>query len=383
MRTHICLPVVASLAAASVLAATPVASPMAAAQSAAVSLTGNGTSLGDGIAFVMGGTGMPQPSERYLEAINNLYLQPHGFGGELFSLWTPENVSSTSRAVGEQILYNAVMDEINGGEVDADHPVVVFGYSQSSSISVGLMERLADEGISNDLVRFVLIGSPGTSAIPTDLYRTDVYNYEYDPVAFKPTYFNPLADLNSALGFLYGHSVLLSATPEQVASAIELPTSDPDSLNSYYMITSELLPVLAPLQLIPILGQPLYELLEPVTRILVNLGYGNIDYGWPPGDVDEPAEPGFFPANIDLGDLLSALGNGVQQGISNALASLLDPSTYEIVPLIEHPSLAGLIQEGYIVGAIDTPTPTFSEALTGLLEFFEGFTDTTEYPMPD
>ncbi|OBI07703.1 PE-PPE domain-containing protein [Mycolicibacter heraklionensis] len=331
----------------------------------------------------MGGTGMPQPSERYLEAINNLYLQPHGFGGELFSLWTPENVSSTSRAVGEQILYNAVMDEINGGEVDADHPVVVFGYSQSSSISVGLMERLADEGISNDLVRFVLIGSPGTSAIPTGLYRTDVYNYEYDPVAFKPTYFNPLADLNSALGFLYGHSVLLSATPEQVAAAIELPTSDPDSLNSYYMITSELLPVLAPLQLIPILGQPLYELLEPVTRILVNLGYGNIDYGWPPGDVDEPAGSGFFPANIDLGDLLSALGNGVQQGISNALASLLDPSTYEIVPLIEHPSLAGLIQEGYIVGAIDTPTPTFSEALTGLLEFFEGFTDTTEHQMPD
>ncbi|ORV47183.1 PE-PPE domain-containing protein [Mycolicibacter engbaekii] len=330
----------------------------------------------------MGGTGMPQPSDRYLDAVDTLYLQPHGFGGELVSLWTPENVSSTSQAVGGQILYNAVMGQINGGEVDADNPVVVFGYSQSASISVALMERLAEEGVSNDLVRFVLIGAPGTSGVPTDLYSTDVYNYEYDPVSFRPTYFNPLADLNSALGFIYGHSVLLSATPEQVASAIELPTSDPDSLASIYMITSDLLPVLAPLQLIPFIGQPLYELWEPVTRILVNLGYGNIEHGWPPGDVDAAAGSGLFP-NVDLGELVTALGNGVQQGISNAIATLLDPDNYQIIPLIEHPSLAGLIQEGYIVGAIDTPTPTLSEALTGLVEFFQGFTDTTEYPMPD
>jgi hypothetical protein len=167
-----------------------------------------------------------------------------------------------------------------------------------------------------------------------------------------------------------------------VASAIELPTSDPDSLASFYMIPSELLPILAPLQLIPILGQPLYELLEPVTRILVNLGYGNIENGWPPGAVDGPGGSGLFP-NVDLGELLSALGNGVQSGITNAIDTLLDPENYQIIPLIEHPSLAAIIQEGYIVGAIDSPTPTLSEALTGLVEFFQGFTDTTEYPMPD
>ncbi|MGV0734665.1 PE-PPE domain-containing protein [Mycolicibacter sinensis] len=382
MRPFLCLPVVAGITA-GLIAGVPAASPPAGAHPAAVSLTGNGTELGDGIAFLMGGTGMPQPSDRYLEAADNLYLQPHGFGGELVSLWTPENVSSTSQAVGGQILYNAVMEQISSGDVDADHPVVVFGYSQSAAISVGLMERLAEEGVSNDLVRFVLIGSPGTSGVPTDLYHTDVYNYEYDPVAFRPTYFNPLADLNSILGFIYGHSVLLSATPEQVESAIELPTADPDSLTTFHMITSDILPLLAPLQLVPILGQPLYELLEPVTRILVNLGYGNLEYGWPPGDVDVPAASGLFPADIDFGDLLTALGNGVQQGVSNAISSLLDPATYQIVPLVEHPSLAGIIQEGYIVGAIDTPTPTLAEALTGLAAFFEGFTDTTEYPMPD
>lgn len=378
MLSFVCLPLVAAVAAAGVVAGAPVAG----GQSRAIEFTGNGTSLGDGIALVMGGTGMPQPSERYLEAINTSYLQPHGFGGELLSLWTPENVSSTSQAVGGQILYNAIMGQIAGGGVDAEHPVVVFGYSQSALISSDLMARLADEGVSNDLVRFVLIGSPGTSEIPTDLYHTDVYNYEYDMVAFRPTYFNPLADLNSFMGFIYGHSVLLSVTPEQVASAVELPTSDPDSLNSYYMFPSELLPLLAPLKLIPVLGQPLYELLEPVTRILVNLGYGNIAHGWPPGDVDVTPAPGLFPANIDLGELATALGNGVQQGISNALASLLDPATYQVVPLMEDPSLAALIQEGYIVGVVDSPNPTLEEALTGLWAFLQGFTDTTEYPMP-
>lgn len=382
MRAYQCLSLVVGFAGTSLVAGVPVASPVAGAHATAVSLTGNGTDLGDGTALIMGGTGMPQPSDRYLDAVDNLYLQPHGFGGELVSLWTPENVSATSQAVGGQILYNAVMEQIDSGDVDADHPVVVFGYSQSAAISVALMERLAEDGVSNDLVRFVLIGSPGTSGVPTDLYHTDVYNYEYDPVAFRPTYFNPLADLNSILGFIYGHSVLLSATPEQIASAIDLPTSDPDSLTTFHMITSDILPLLAPLKLVPILGQPLYELLEPVSRILVNLGYGNIDYGWPPGDVDVPAGSGLFPTDIDFGELLTALGNGVQQGVDNAITSLLDPATYQIVPLVEQPSLAGIIQEGYIVGAIDTPNPTLGEALTGLVNFLELFTSTEEFPMP-
>lgn len=382
MRAFHCLPVVVGVAAASMIAGTPMAAPVAGAQARAVSLTGNGTALGDGTAFLMGGTGIPQPPPTYLDAVDELFLQPHGFTGDLVSLWTPENVSSTSRSVGEQILYNAIMQKIEDGGVDAGHPVVVFGYSQSSSISTNVMERLADADVSNDLVRFVLIGSPNPSGIPTDLYHTDVYNYEYDPVAFKPTYFNPLADLNSMLGFVYAHSAILSVTPEQIASAVELPTSDPDSLTTYYMMASESLPLLNPLRLIPVFGQPLYELLEPVTRILVNLGYGNIDHGWPPGDADVPAASGLFPTNIDWGDLATALGNGVQQGINNAIASLLDPATYQISSLVDNPSLAGIIHEGYIAGYLDSPNPTLEEAFAGLSNFLAAFTSTEEFPMP-
>lgn len=383
MRVYHCLPIVAGIATASLIAGVPLASPVARAQAPAFSLTGNGTALGDGVAFLMGGTGIPQPPQTYLDAVNDLFLSPHGFGGELVSLFTPENVSDTSRAVGLQLLENAVAERLNSGEVDAEHPIVVFGYSQSASISVGLMHWLDEHDVSNDLVRFVLIGSPSTSTIPTDLYHTDVYNYEYDPVAFKPTYFNPLADLNSVLGFIYGHSAILSATPEQIANAIELPTSDPDSLTTFHMLPSEILPLLAPLQLFPIVGMPLYELLEPVTRILVNLGYGSIDHGWPPGDVDVAAGSGLFPTDIDFGELLTALGKGVVDGINNSITSLFDPDTYTMYSLQEHPSLAGLVNEGYLAGYLDSPHPSLEEALTGLFNFLTAFTDTTPHDMPD
>lgn len=378
----IAIPMIAGIAAAGVIASAPVAAPVSDVQARAVWLTGNGTALGDGTALLLGGTGIPQPGERYLDAADTLYLQPHGFTGDLVSLWTPENISSTSHAVGEQILYNAIMAQIADGGVDAEHPVVVFGYSQSASIAADVMTRLADAQVSDDLVRFVLIGSPDPAGIPTDLYHTDVYNYEYDPVAFGPTYFNPLADLNAVLGFVYEHTVYLSSTSEQIASAVQLPTSDPDALTSYYMITAESLPVLDPLRLIPVFGQPLYELLEPVTRILVNLGYGNIDHGWPPGDADVPAGSGLLPPNLDWGDVANALSNGVAQGVSNAIASLLDPGTYQITPFVDNPSLAGIVEMGYIADYLDSPTPTLQEALAGLANVVAAFSDTTEFPMP-
>ena len=384
MRVNSCLPLVGGLAAAGVLAVAPVAPPASAGLAPAVSLTGNGTSLGDGVAFLMGGTGIPDPPQTYLDVVNDLYLAPHGFTGDLVSLWTPENVSDTSSAVGLRILENAVAERLNSGEVDAAHPIVVFGYSQSAGMSVGLMNWLAENDVSNDLVRFVLIGSTGAANVPIDLYHTDVYNHEYDPVAFKPIYDNPLSQLNSALGFIYGHSVLLSVTPDQIESAIELPTSDPDSLTTFHMIPSELLPLLAPLQLLPIIGMPLYELLEPVTRILVNLGYGSIDHGWPPGYVDEPpVGGGLLPPNIDFGDLLTALGKAAFDGISNSVESWFDPETYQLYSLQDHPSLLQLVQEGYIAGAIDSPNPSLDEAVTGLFNFLAGFTDQTVYPMPD
>ncbi len=400
MRAYHSVSGVTVLAAAGLIAGPAPRPPASGAQPNAVLLTATGiehSPLGDGTALIMGGTSIPQPGERYLDAADALYLGPHGFGGTLQSLFTPENASATSAVRGEQILDATILQKINNGDVSADNPLVVFGYSQSAAISSAVMRQLAGQDVPSDDVHFVLIGNPdnpvGGAAVensnlpasdvmtsiatPNDLYPTDVYTHEYDGVADFPIYkLNLLADLNAILGFIYEHTTYLSITPDDISNAIPLPTSAADTMVNYSMIPAETLPLVAPLQLIPVIGKPLYDLLEPDVRILVNLGYGNIEHGWAPGDADVVQDHGPFPTNLDFDDVLTALGTGLQNGVSAFLADLQNPETYQITPLVDNPSLAGLIDAGYVIGFLDTPQPTLQEALEGLGHFIQLFTAT-------
>jgi hypothetical protein len=354
--------------------------------------------LGDGTALLMGGTSIPQPSQLYLDAANELYLQPRGFDGTLQSLFTPEDASPTSEARGEQILDSTILQAFDSGKLSAQNPEVVFGYSQSASISSEVMRELAGQGVPSSDVHFVLIGDPdnpvggselATSdlspqylqanvATPNDLYPTDVYTHEYDGVADFPKYpINLLSDLNSALGFIYEHGTYLSLTPEQISDAIQLPTSAADTMVNYYIIPAESLPLLDPLRLIPIVGQPLYDLLEPDTKILVDLGYGSIDQGWASGDADVVTASGMFPTDINLGDLSTALSNGLQQGVSAFVADLENPATYQITSFVDNPSLSEVADAGYLYGFLDTPHPTVEQAIQGITELLQAFTAMT------
>jgi PE-PPE domain len=374
------------------------ASPFTDARTIAVQLV-NGTSadspLGDGTALLMGGTSIPQPSQLYLDAADTLYLQPRGFSGTLQSLFTPEDASPTSETRGEQILDSTILQKFDSGDVSAQNPLVVFGYSQSASISSDVMRELAGQGVPSDDVHFVLIGDPDNPAggaeivnsnlspeylaanvaTPNDLYPTDVYTHEYDGVADFPKYpINLLSDLNAALGFIYEHGTYLSLTPEQIADAIQLPTTAADTMVNYYIIPAESLPVLDPLRLIPIIGQPLYDLLEPDAKILVDLGYGSIDQGWASGDADLVSASGLFPTDLNFDDVLTALGNGLQQGASDFIADLGNPDTYQITPLVQNLSLSEVADAGYLYGFLDTPHPTLSEAIQGITELLQAFT---------
>jgi hypothetical protein len=379
----------------------PPAAPQPVVHSTAVRLASTDAAdspLGDGTALLMGGTSIPQPSQLYLDAANTLYLQPRGFDGTLQSLFTPENASSTSEARGDQILDSTILQEYDSGDASAQNPIVVFGYSQSASISTDVMRELAGQGVPSSDVHFVLIGDPDNPAggsevvtsnlyqqylqdnvaTPNDLYPTDVYTHEYDGVADFPKYrIDLLSDLNASLGFIYEHGTYLSLTSEQISDAIQLPTSTADTMVNYYIIPAESLPLLDPLRLIPIIGQPLYDLLEPDTQILVNLGYGSIDQGWTSGDADVVSTGGLFPTDINLGDLSTALGNGLQQGVSDFLTDLGNPDTYKITPLLENPSLTEVAEAGYLFGFLDSPQPTLSDALQGITEFIQAFTATT------
>ena len=293
-----------TIAGAGLIAIPPIVAPIPAAQVRAVQLVSGDTAdspLGDGTALVLGGSGLGTPGQLYADVVDTDYLAPRDFSGTTQIVATPEalypflgpftETLDDSEAQGQQILDTAILNQIAGGNVDAANPVDVFGYSQSAVIESLIMPELASQNVPSDDVHFVLIGDvnapnggllerfdlpAGTQpSIPSlgitfsgptssDLFPTDVYTNEYDGFADFPQYpIDPLSDINALLGIAFQHTTYLGLTPEQIQDAIQLPTSAADTLTNYYMIPDSTLPLLDPLQLIPFVGQPLVDLLEP------------------------------------------------------------------------------------------------------------------------
>lgn len=309
------------------------------------------------IAFVMGGSGIPLPSDGYVNAANELYLRPHGFTGTAESLFTPQLYfpGNVSEVQGAQILAQAINDQIATGQVSADNPVYVFGYSQSSAMSSMTMEQLNHQGVPADYVHFVLVGNAAnpngglvellnfwggdltfwngmTLGHPTpDYFTTDVYTMEYDGYADFPRYpLNLLADLNAIAGMFLLHDGYFGLSAEDIANAIPLETTADDSLTNYYVIPSETLPLLDLLRLNPVWGSPLAALLEPSMRILVNLGYGSLTEGWNQGPANVPTSFSFelLPSHISLSDVTEALANSWNEGVQDMFKELQNPATY-------------------------------------------------------
>jgi hypothetical protein len=113
----------------------------------------------------------------------------------------------------------------------------------------------------------------------------------------------------------------------KIANAILLPGSaaddTTDSLTNYYMI-DETPPLVTLLSDIPVIGQPLADLLGPDLTVLINLGYGadNLGYSTP---ANVPTPFGLFP-DVSLSNVLTELTQGAQQGFSAFEAELSDPS---------------------------------------------------------
>lgn len=353
--------------------------------------------LGAGPALVMGGSGNPLPVQSYVDAADALYLKPHGFTGMAQALFTPEGFYPTtgvkslpafvSETQGAQMLVAAVNQQIAGRQVDAANPVVVFGYSQSSALSSLAMTQLADQGVPTGDVHFVLVGDTAapnggllerfdlpvdsnpsipslgiTFGYPTpNLYPTDVYTLEYDGFADFPQYtLNPIAVLNALVGLLLEHFTYLGLEPDQIAHAIELPTSAADTLTHYHMIQQEHLPLLDLVRFLPFIGNPLADLLEPDMKVLVNLGYGSITEGWSQGPADVETPIGLFPPDLDWCEVFQALLNGIPAGISAAVQDLLDPVNYDVFASIaDNPVTGPLLRTAYAVGYLSTNPSTF------------------------
>jgi hypothetical protein len=256
---------------------------------------------------------------------------------------------------GAQYLAQAINDQIATGQVNADNPVYVFGYSQSSAMASMTMEQLHHQGVPAEDVHFVLVGNAAnpngglaemldlsggdvsfwnglTLGHPTpDYFNTDVYTMEYDGYADFPRYpLNLLSSLNALAGMFLVHTGYFGLSHEDIANAIQLETTDPSSLTDYYMIPSEHLPLLDLLRLSPGWGSPLAALLEPSMRILVNLGYGSLTEGWNQGPANVPTTISWdlLPSNISWADLSGALTNAWTQGVQDAFKEMQDANSY-------------------------------------------------------
>ncbi|HET9875464.1 MAG TPA: PE-PPE domain-containing protein [Mycobacterium sp.] len=238
-------------------------------------LSVDGALSGSETALILGGTTEPTPSPEFARTVEDLYLRPLGFDGgatgsivcdmtgtdpcsaPLQVLTTPELIQqgpSSLTAASDVVL--AVENEFNADPhaFSAEHPLTVFGYSQSATAESIAMSRLWDYGIPRDALHFVFIGDPSTpggvwqhleaamdatlgtkltnyllnlfdingvlgNQTPDDLYPTTIYSLPTDPVPnFQDVY--EAKGLWGALGDVLGpHVEYLGLTPEQVADS--------------------------------------------------------------------------------------------------------------------------------------------------------------------
>ena len=304
------------------------------------------------VTLVLGGSGNPIPPTFYVNTMVDKYVTPV-FGNFVAryaqSLFTPEGlypdtglkVLPLDQSVSQGV---AILDQAIKQQLNAGNNVAVFGLSQSAIISSLEMQRLDPAGTPSSLpVSFVLTGDPmnpngglwerfaGLSfpslgltfygATPANDFPTKIYTLEYDGAADFPRYpIDLLADLNAMAGLYYVHGNYLDLTPTQIATAVTLPTQGPTQ-TTYYMIPTQNLPILEPLRAVPVVGNPLADLLQPDMKVLVNLGYGDPAYGYSTSPANVPTPFGLFPQVNPL-TVLTDLAAGTQQGIGAALSDI-------------------------------------------------------------
>lgn len=296
-------------------------------------------------ALIMGPSGVPIPKPTYIQSVFNLYVVPNSPAGTIpFQLDTPEGLYpitgvkslplNVSVQQGLEILGASIAEQIAAGGT-----ATVFGYSQSAVISSLIMSQLP----AGTPINFVLVGNemnpnggllsrfPGLNlpslglpfygATPENAFPTTNYTLEYDGFADFPRYpLNVLSVLNAGLGIIFVHTKYADLTQQQVDAAIALPTTDPTQ--KYYIIPNPDLPLLEPLRLLPVIGNPVADLLQPALKVIVNLGYGDPQYGWSnEGFANQQTTFGIVP-DVNWGQVANLFFAGIQQGVQDFVADV-------------------------------------------------------------
>ncbi|MGA7050427.1 MAG: PE-PPE domain-containing protein [Mycobacterium sp.] len=364
-------------------------------------LAGNPAPAAATTTLVLGASGLPIPPPDYIAGIPPLYINPFFGPGTNVGVFTPEGLYpltgikdltfDVSVARGLTILNNTIQSTIQNGTTQIN----VFGYSQSAAIvslemqalnptntpggsllppGVSLNVTLVGD-VSNPngglLARFPGLSLPSLgftfgTATPDNSFPSRIYTIEYDGFADFPQY--PLdfpSDLNAFFGIIYLHGQYPFLSSDQIMNAIQLTNTVGPTQTEYFVVPSQDLPahlqglpLLNPVRAIPVIGNPIADLLQPDLRVLVDLGYGSTTQGWSPNPPNVPTQFGVIPP-VSPHQVLTALGAGAQQGIGAFTGDI----SAGISPMPHHslPSLTSLLGSGVTAGS-----GLLSGALTGL-----------------
>lgn len=289
---------------------------------------------------LMGATGLPDPATNpaYVSAVD-AYIQANLPGTVPVDLNTPEELApmygtetyEQSVAQGVADLNTAITPLLGSG-------VGVLGVSQSADIASREMVQLDPVGTPSSLpVSFVLLGDDmnpdggilerfpnlnvagitSSGATPADDFPTAIYTHEYDGLSDFCQYVGDVVcDANAMIGMAYDHSY----TAQDLTSAFTLATQGATE-TTYHMIPTTDLPLLEPLRDGP-LGNAIADLLQPDLTAIVNLGYGDPDFGYSTGPANVPTPAELLPPINDFEQLLPLLASGTTEGIQNFITDI-------------------------------------------------------------
>jgi hypothetical protein len=307
-------------------------------------------------AIVIGGSGNPIPNQTYVDGVLKWATQS-GFtwpASNVQTLFTPEGLYPLTgvRSLTLDVSVNQgvqILDQAIKQQIATNGSVLVQGYSQSAIISSLEMRNLLNPALNptpptSTQLGFNLLGDimnpnggllarfPGLNlpSLGLDFYgstpantpwTTNIYTLEYDGFADFPRYpIDVFSDLNALAGIVFVHPMYPHLDPS-TTTILPLSTSS-DYTGSlanthYWIVLTPNLPLLDPLRYLPVVGNPLADLLQPDMRVLVNLGYGDPNYGYSTSPANVPTPFGLFP-HVSPGVVAADLFNGTQQGISAA-----------------------------------------------------------------
>ncbi len=298
---------------------------------------------------------------------------------------------------GVPVLDDAIKD--NSGQF-----LMVVGYSEGTIVAEKVRRNLDPDdpdAPSRENLLWVMIASPNVpnggifsrfpglnipffvssnGAAEPSPYDTTYVTNEYDPYADFPAYFNPLSLANTLVAVMYVH-------PDQYYDSVDYDpltntTNDPnvlvhppvtnsaDGTDTYVFVLANGLPLFAPvrqiagiLQLTP-LTEPLLGSIEPLVRLLVDMGYtdrANLN----------PEKPVQFSLITPPGKVLEtvagvpgAIGQGVTNlvtGVESIPGSIPSPLSATNSPSINAKSLPEDSQQS-LVNSDPTPAATTDTA---------------------